>query len=49
MDRKGVNKIKCSSSHETCVRWCLNILRAVKGLMWRFTSCHFSVVWNWLI
>ena len=39
MDRKGVNKIKCSSSHETCVRWCLNILRAVKGLMWRFTSC----------
>ena len=31
MDRNGVNKIKCSSSHETCVRWCLNILSAVKG------------------
>ena len=49
MDRKGVNKIKCSSSHETCVRWCLNRLRAVKGLMWRFTSCYFSVVLSWSI
>ena len=49
MDRKGVNKIKCSSSHETCLRWCLNILRAVKGLMWCFTSGYFSVVWRWLI
>ena len=49
MDRKGVNKIKCSSSHETCVRWYLNILRAVKGLMWCFTSGYFSVVWRWLI
>ena len=40
---KGVNKIKCSSSHEICVRWCLNILRAVHH------KCHFSVVLRWLI
>ena len=49
MDRKGANKIKCSSSHETCVRWYLNILSAVKDLMVCFTSGYFSVVLRWSI